>query len=604
MNAIRMLSSEPWVESLGWTLVHFLWQGLLIAAVYAGIRRGMAQRWSPNARYVLACAALAVMWAAPIATWIALRPAGTVPDAVYRVSSVPPAAAAATTITLPAPVRTAVPVERAAQFIPWVVMAWLAGAGLFWVRLMGGWFTATRMRSSMVRPAPPEWQKALGRLGARVGVERPVRLLVSGLVQVPTVVGWLRPVVLVPAGALAGLPADQLEAVLVHELAHIRRHDYLVNLLQSVAEALLFYHPAVWWVSAHIRCERELCCDDAAVEVTGDAFTYASALVEWEQCRPTRVNAMVAVNGGSLTARIGRLLGQPRPPVRSGPGVLAGAIVLLAATYGMFGQTAERPAFQAASIKPNTAANPRGRMVRPQPGGRLTSENAPLLMLIQNAYSLQAFQVAGGPEWINTTGYDIEAKPEGTVDRPPMWLMLQTLLADRFKLALHRETRELPLYALTTGKNGFKPPAPKEGVCISLPPDAPPGPALPPPGSLAQCGKVRINLSPAGLKMEGGKVQMAELVRMLAAAMGRPVLDRTGFTGEFDVNLSFTPDQSTMGLPGAGGPRDMGGPQLATDPDRPTIFAALQEQLGLKLVTAKGPVEVLVIDHVERPSEN
>ena len=112
-------------------------------------------------------------------------------------------------------------------------------------------------------------------------------------------------------------------------------------------------------------------------------------------------------------------------------------------------------------------------------------------------------------------------------------------------------------------------------------------------------------MSPAaGLKMEGGKVKTAELIRMLAAAMGRPVLDRTGFTGEFDVQLSFTPDESTMGLPGARGPRDVGGPQLATDPDRPTLFAALQEQLGLKLVTAKGPVEVLVIDHVERPTEN
>jgi uncharacterized protein (TIGR03435 family) len=599
MNAIRILSAEPWVEGLGWTLVHFLWQGLLITVLYAGIRRAIARRASPNARYLLACAALAAMLAAPLATWIALRPPGPLPDPVYRVRSVPPAAAM-TAITLPAPVRTAVPMVGVAPFIPWVVAVWLTGAGLFWLRLMGGWLIATRMRSSMVRPAPPEWQQTLARLGERIGVSRPVRLLVSGLVHVPTVVGWLRPVVLMPVGALAGLPAEQLEAVLVHELAHIRRHDYLVNMLQSVAEAMLFYHPAVWWVSAHIRAERELCCDDAAVAVTGDAFAYASALVEWEQFRPSRLNSMVAVNGGSLAARIGRLLGQPRPPARSGSGVLAGAMVLVAAAYGLFGQTAERPAFQAASIKPNTEARPFGRIIRPQPGGRLTSQNAPLLMLIQNAYSVQAFQVVGGPEWVNTTGYDIEAKPEANTDRARMWLMLQTLLADRFKLALHRETRELPLYALTIGKNGFKPPAPKEGLCISLPPDAPP----PPPGSQAQCGFIRINMSPAGLKMEGGKVKMAELIRMLAAAMGRPVLDRTGFTGEFDVQLSFTPDESTMGLPGARGPRDVGGPQLATDPDRPTLFAALQEQLGLKLVTAKGPVEVLVIDHVERPTEN
>jgi len=110
-----------------------------------------------------------------------------------------------------------------------------------------------------------------------------VRLLISALVQVPTVIGWLRPVVLVPVGALSGLPAEYLEALLLHELAHVRRHDYLVNILQSVAEALLFYHPAVWWVSGHIRAERELCCDDVAVAVSGDALTYARALAHWNR---------------------------------------------------------------------------------------------------------------------------------------------------------------------------------------------------------------------------------------------------------------------------------------------------------------------------------
>ena len=137
-----------------------------------------------------------------------------------------------------------------------------------------------RLRSRLVRPAPSEWQQALDRLKTRIRVSRPVRLLVSSLVQAPAVVGWLRPVVLVPVGALAGLPAEQIEALLVHELAHIRRHDYLVNVLQSVVEALLFYHPAVWWVSGHIRTEREQCCDDVAVSVSGDVLTYARALAE------------------------------------------------------------------------------------------------------------------------------------------------------------------------------------------------------------------------------------------------------------------------------------------------------------------------------------
>src|SRR5947207_1326915 len=183
------------------------------------------------------------------------------------------------------------------------------------------------MRSAQVRPAPPEWQQALRHLGARIGISRPVRLLVSAVVQVPTVVGWIRPVVLMPIGALTGLPSEQVEALLLHELTHIRRHDYLVNILQGIAEALLFYHPAVWWVSGHIRTERELCCDDLAVSVSGDALTYARALAQLESYRPAHFGATVAANGGSLSDRIARLLGHSRPAIGAGlgPGVVVTA---------------------------------------------------------------------------------------------------------------------------------------------------------------------------------------------------------------------------------------------------------------------------------------
>src|SRR6185436_15262546 len=141
--------------------------------------------------------------------------------------------------TLPAFARATVASVQPTQFLLWVVVVWLAGAVVFWIRLVGGWVVAARMRSMLVRRAPPEWQEALHDLGARIGLSRPVRLLVSALVQVPTVVGWLRPVVLVPVGAFSGLPPEHVEALLLHELAHIRRHDYLVNMLQSAAEALL-----------------------------------------------------------------------------------------------------------------------------------------------------------------------------------------------------------------------------------------------------------------------------------------------------------------------------------------------------------------------------
>src|ERR1035441_1702101 len=362
----------------------------------------------------------------------------------------------------------------------------------FWVRLMGGWVVAARMRSVLVRPAPPEWQQTLRGLAAHIGLSRPVRLLVSALVQVPTVVGWLRPVVLVPAGALGGMPPQYLEALLGHELAHLRRHDYLVNILESVAEALLFYHPAVWWVSGHLRCERELCCDDLAVSVTGDVLTYAQALFEWESCRPANLQGAVAANGGSLADRIARLLGQSRPPARAGlgPGVLTVAVLLLIAAYGVLGQSAERPAFQAASIKRSTATT-NFRVARPQPGGRLSAQNVPVLMLIQNAYSVQAFQVRDAPAWINSEGYDIEAKPEGNTDVKHMWGMVQTLLADRFKLAVHRDTKELPLYALTLAKSAAIHTEPKESGCVPMGPDALPPP---PPGPLRSgpCGTILV----------------------------------------------------------------------------------------------------------------
>ncbi len=141
-----------------------------------------------------------------------------------------------------------------------------------------------------------------------------------------------------PIGALAGLPPEQVEALLIHELAHIRRHDYLVNILQGVVETLLFYHPAVWWVSGHIRVEREMCCDDIAVSVSGDVFTYASALAELESFRPahlpTAAHVAIGADGGSLANRIGRLLGQSRPAANSasGPGVVFSAVLIGAAT--------------------------------------------------------------------------------------------------------------------------------------------------------------------------------------------------------------------------------------------------------------------------------
>jgi uncharacterized protein (TIGR03435 family) len=233
-----------------------------------------------------------------------------------------------------------------------------------------------------------------------------------------------------------------------------------------------------------------------------------------------------------------------------------------------------------------------------KPGGRMIAINAPLRLLIQFAYAvhdsphsqpLRASQVVGGPGWIDSEGYNIEAKPEANTDQKRAWLMLQSLLADRFRLTLHRETRELPVYDLTARSSGLKLPAAREANCVSFQPGMTPRSI---PGSV-DCGYAPLLLSPTGLRMTGRKLHMADLIRELALTLGRPVMDKTGFTGEFDLNLNYTDAAPTKS-------------PLSAAPDEPNfslVFAAVQ-QLGLKLEPAKGPVEVLVVDHAERPTAN
>jgi uncharacterized protein (TIGR03435 family) len=600
MNAMQTLFSQPWVERLGMTLLHFLWQGLIVAILYAAARRTLSRASNAQARYLLACGALATMMAAPLVTWKLLRPLDATTDAAYRIRSAPAVAStvAAPNTTLPDYFRATVSSVQSEQFLSWVVVIWLAGAMALWVRLAGGWVFAARMRSTQIRRAPPEWLEVFRKLGAQIGLARPVRLLVSALVDVPTVVGWLRPMVLVPVGALGGMPAEHLEALLLHELAHIRRRDYLVNIMQSVAESLLFYHPAVWWVSGHIRAERELCCDDLAVSVTGDVLTYARALAELESYRPANLQAAMAANGGSLRNRIARLLGKSRPVARTGlgPGVIAVAALLVVAACGLFGQSADTPRFAVASIKPNPSKVPPSMATAMgagyRPGGRFVAGNAPVTFLIQRAYSVQNFQVVGGPSWVNTVGYDIEAKPDGNIGQEQMWLMVQTLLADRFKLSMHRETRDLPVYDLEVVKSGKLPPPLR--ACS----DDPPLPQSGQPRPKPPCGP-GIVASGTGRALDGISVSMPAFAKLLSMMVGREVIDKTGFTGRFALHVEFAPDDALPGLPNQG-------PEAALPADgaRPSLFTALPEQLGLRLQKSTGPVDVFVIDHVEKPTEN
>src|SRR4051812_2757888 len=293
------LLNHPSTERLGWTLLHFLWQGMLVVALYALARALASGRMSARGRYAMACAALLAMTAAPAVTYWWL---GTSGHSVLVGDPAGPGARQVASGAAYSPVT-----DPWQQAMPAIVMAWFVGAAGCSLRLLMGFISVAALRRSPHAPVRTEWQRILDRLIDRMQVSRPVRLLATDRVDCPSVIGWLRPVILAPVGVLSGLAPQQVEALLAHELAHVRRHDYLVNVLQGIAETLLFYHPAVWWISNQIRAEREHCCDDLAVEVSGDVLVYARALAALESRRPTHFKTALSANGGSLLHRIQRL---------------------------------------------------------------------------------------------------------------------------------------------------------------------------------------------------------------------------------------------------------------------------------------------------------
>ncbi len=316
-------------QSLSSALLHFLWQGVLLALVL-WITLFLLRKRSAQARYTASCAALALMVALPVITaWTVYdRPVQDPPTAQPAASQAPSASTAALRST------PNLPLLWLSAFQQWALPVWSFGVLLFSIRLVWGCTQISRLRR---RGAMPDeaLRTLLAALARRLGIQQPVRILIAVDGESPSVVGWLRPVVLVPSAALLGLTTEQLEAVLAHELAHVRRHDYLVNMLQILVETLLFYHPAVWWVSARIRHERELCCDDMAVRACGDAVCYARALTRLERLRITAPAMAMGSNSGSMLYRIQRLLGggaQECAPSKL-PAILA--LVLGVACFGL-----------------------------------------------------------------------------------------------------------------------------------------------------------------------------------------------------------------------------------------------------------------------------
>jgi beta-lactamase regulating signal transducer with metallopeptidase domain len=325
------------VQALGWTLLHFLWQGAALAALFASLNWALRHA-APPARYALAAATLAGMLALPLATLshsLAARQVSAAESGSSCAASETPGCPSPVTF-LPSPFPTPVSEptrQQLEQFLSPLVSLWAAGVFFLSLRTFGGWVLVQRLRVNGPSPVPEALDATLARLREALRISAPVRLFQSALVQVPTALGWLRPVVLVPAGALVGLTASQLELVLAHELAHIRRRDYLVNLLQTAVETLLFYHPAVWWVSGRMRIEREHCCDDLAVAACGNPVGYARALADLERLGTRGPVLAMAASGGSLFDRVARLVTPrgPLSPTSRGLATLlcAGALVLV-----------------------------------------------------------------------------------------------------------------------------------------------------------------------------------------------------------------------------------------------------------------------------------
>jgi len=328
--ALENVVSQEIVQRLGWTLLHFVWQAtgvaLLLGVMLVALRRSTA-----NVRYIVACAALGLTVLLPIVTMTLVPASTSQPIANIELPPAPAVVPVQPTI-IETPVARDVEAKEPVQIesvdiapavswkqratetlevsLPYLVTGWLVGVFGLSLWHLGGWAQLQRLKRQMVTPVDVSLHATLNELAAKLRVHRAVRLVESALVQVPTVVGWLRPVILLPASALTGLTTEQLEALLAHELAHIRRYDYLVNMLQTVVETLGFYHPGVWWISHKIRLERENCCDDLAVGLSGDRIRYARALTSMEEIRASRSELAVAASGGNLFGRIRRLIGK------------------------------------------------------------------------------------------------------------------------------------------------------------------------------------------------------------------------------------------------------------------------------------------------------
>jgi len=512
-------------------------------------------------------------------------------------------------VGVPPPAPLVVPscaVEPPQWIAPLLVVVWACGFAAIVRRRVRQW----RQISAAVRASTP--------FAATTPVPYGIEIRTAPTVLEPGVVGLRRPVILLPEGIDGYLTAGQLTAVLAHEVCHVRRRDNLTAAMHMLVEALFWFHPMVWWLGARLVATREQACDEHVVAETAEPMAYAEGIVT--VCRryvETPHMAVAGVGGADIKGRIDAILANRvglrltlskqlvlaiAAMVTLAVPIVTGAIDAAAVAAGQLpGVTAGGPQvdpetrFEVVSIKPFDTSG--GAMPRSETRGtRYDSFGLPLRWLVAQAHRapLDRDRVVGLPEWIDTERYAIAGTIPDGVPLTALPVLVTNLLKDRFRMVSHTETREMPVYNLVLARSdkrlgpALKETSPECRAEVVARLAAPQRGASPPtaPTASGACPPPGLNV---GLLSQGG-IQMGILAQGLTQIVGRPVIDRTGLTGYYDYTLKWMPE------PGLGPP----GPPV--DPDAPNVFTAVQEQLGLKLESARGPVEVVVIDRLEKPT--
>jgi beta-lactamase regulating signal transducer with metallopeptidase domain/uncharacterized protein YnzC (UPF0291/DUF896 family) len=367
MTSLMNWLSPNAMQSLGWALLHFLWQGTAIGALAAGV---MAMSRRASTRYLVGVGALVFMLAAPAATFIFHSQQHSGVTGTVKSSALAAAQSTARDRDAASGATQHLSFARSSiapsiDALPWLVEAWLLGVAFFSLRSAGGFLLLERERRKQSSVVSARVLEMCYTLQDQLGLDRAIAYCECAWLQAPAVIGWFRPVVFLPVSAITGLSEDQLQAVIAHELAHIQRFDPFVNVFQVCVETLLFYHPAVWWLNKRIRAEREHCCDDVAVTLCGNAVEYARALTLMEEWRGAPVFAMAA-NRGPLTERIVRVLGlKTLGAGMRGIGVTGSLLCLGAALVAgnALLELAHPPSARAGAVwqaaaKPDTASSP------------------------------------------------------------------------------------------------------------------------------------------------------------------------------------------------------------------------------------------------------